>query len=180
MSNCGHKPLLLLAVSLLAGCTATQHATIDRYGSADRTWGLEELHRELATGEAVIVTADARWVKATGIVIRSDSTFFNDSKGTARVIPSHDITRFEKSNHIWGGVQGLLIGATGGVLIGAGVMSAARPSGPGWTGWDLAWGAIIGGDVGLIGGLTYGLIKGSTISYELAPDTARPRSSIWP
>ena len=169
-----------LISSLFAGCAFTQSVNINEDTAPKHqlreqlgdVWGREEFNDAMSGKTATVELKDGRTMRAEKILLRPDSTFFtNPSDGSRASLRTQDIKSFKRSNHIMGGLQGIMFGATCGAVLLGGAACLAPKSG-GDQDWGPAIGAYLGGLLGGITGLTYGLIHGSNDFYELASDSS--------
>jgi hypothetical protein len=162
----------VLAV-FLSGCAETRIIGETEQHGARGQLTYKQAHDRLHGKWVKVILRDSQEVRGTIIGIAPDSVrVLDDVESTRRAFAIHQVRWLEKTDHLDGGILGLLGGTVGGFLLGAGVGELTIPRGGDMRGLGIAIFSLGGAGLGALGGTIFGAAHGIVTHYEMADTLA--------
>ncbi len=161
--------LLLVTFLTLVGCSSTLPVAPGRTSAKGDTLTVAALNKRIRNQPVTISLHDGKMIAARMISVTGDSCFFSTPDSVGRqALNLGQIARFERKDHIAGGISGFLLGGTGGLLLGAGVGALRYGSQGEWSGFGVAIVGGFGALIGITAGTIIGALNGNSFNYEIA------------
>lgn len=160
--------LTILIVFILAGCSSTRILTTEKEISKKNYISFEKFNKLNHNKSLTVMLRDGNNFQATELRLENDSTYFtNEATETRQSIPTKDIEKFIYRDYFGGGLTGFMLGMLGGASAGfiPSYLFFNRDSEMAGLGILVFTG--VGGVLGGVVGLTYGLITGHTYNFEM-------------
>jgi hypothetical protein len=160
-------------VVFLSGCAETRFIGETEQHGARVQLTYKQAHDRLRGKWVKVILRDSGEVRGTIIEIAPDSVrVVVDVESTRRAFAIHQVQWVEKTDHLDGGILGLLGGTVGGFLVGAGVGELTIPRGGDMRGLGIAIFSLGGAGLGALGGTIFGAAHGIVTRYEMADTLA--------
>jgi len=157
----------------LYGCAETRFIGETEQHGARVQFTYKQTHDRLHGKWVKVILRDSQEVQGTIIAIAPDSVcVLDDVESTRRAFAIHQVQWIEKTDHLDGGILGLLGGTVGGFLLGAGVGELTIPRGGDMRGLGIAIFSLGGAGLGALGGTIFGAAHGIVTRYEMADTLA--------